>query len=161
MRIQKFNQRRIQFGGAIPVFRGTRQHGGEISVFRGSRDYQYGRGFGQILKSHQTGDGFLNILSSIGKFAAPLVKKALPVVLKTGKKLVKHAISQREMGQSWGNSFKEAAPRAAYSTLKEVTPTDPEDSDPAPPPQSGKGYRKRQFGCGVRRLYKKTKHCNF
>jgi hypothetical protein len=149
--VTSFNQPRVQFGGgyAMPVFRGHRQYGGDIAVFRGAREYQYGRGFGDVLKS-------------IGRFAAPLLKKALPVVLKTGKKLVKHVIQNRESGQSWGQSFREAAPYAGYSVLKEMTPAEQEAQNKnVSETQTGKGCRRRQFGGRSdlirRRVYKRQR----
>jgi hypothetical protein len=76
-------------------------------------------------------------------------------VLKTGKKLVKHAIQNRESGQSWGESFREAAPHAGYTVLKDLHP----DEEPARP-QTGQGKRRRQFGSGSlirQRVYKRQR----
>lgn len=109
------------------------QSGKGLNVFRGGDKYQYG-------------EGWFDILKSVGKFAAPLIKKAAPVVLKTAKKLVKHAIANREQGQSWGESFREAAPRAAYTALKGAAPE--ETTEDADQPQKGSGRRRH------RRVYK-------
>jgi len=144
------HRRRHQFGCGIAVFKGYDQYGGYlrkpgqsgygVSVFRGADRDQYGHGFASILKS-------------VGKFAAPLIRKALPVVLKTGKKLVKSAIQNREQGRTWGESFRERLAPAAHTALKEISaPYEPQDV-PEEKTQAGKG-----FGIKHRQMYKSRRH---
>jgi hypothetical protein len=144
-----------QFGGNLPVYRAYRQVGGGVVVYRGMRDTQYGRGIADILRS-------------IGKFAAPLVRKAVPVVLKTGKKLVKAAIKNREEGASWGESFNRGLAPAARTALKEIK-TEEDAADDASNTQKGSGrvYAARKmmgYGCakrgGRRKLYKDLLKCD-
>lgn len=102
--------RRGNFGGlpASAARHRAFQFGGSLAVYRGARHYQHGQGFGAILKT-------------IFKTAAPYVKKSLPFLAKSGKKLIKTVIQNREAGQNWGDSIRDSLAPTGLDMLKQAT----------------------------------------
>ena len=96
------------------------QHGGQLPLFRGTRHDQDGAGLGDILRS-------------IFRVAAPIARRAAPVLLKGATAYASNVIRARKQGVPLGDAMKQA-----------IAPAIGDAADVAVKQFGGKRHRKRK-----------------